>query len=173
MSVPCSGSGSVKAGGCDEGPGICSVLLTLVSVILVIATLPFSLLLVVKVVQVKVRTKLVPYVFPICPHPHICVRNMRGPWYSGSGCCWPEVPGDPGCSSSCPVSMSTRKLTCGPRHSMFLHKRFSPRTVSLCLSMQLCIIRSEPGQNFKTSRLSCFLYAVRIHFHDFPFFVFL
>ena len=53
MSVPCSGSGSVKAGGCDEGPGICSVILTLVSVILVIATLPFSLLLVVKVVQVQ------------------------------------------------------------------------------------------------------------------------
>ena len=68
MSVPCSGSGSVKAGGCDEGPGICSVLLTLVSVILVIATLPFSLLLVVKVVQVKVRTKLVRYLcFPDMP----------------------------------------------------------------------------------------------------------
>ena len=41
---------------CDEGPGICSVILTLVSVILVIATLPFSLMLVVKVVQVKCTT---------------------------------------------------------------------------------------------------------------------
>ena len=53
MAVSCSGSGSVKgAGGCDEGPGICSVILTLLSVILVLATLPFSLLFVVKVVQV-------------------------------------------------------------------------------------------------------------------------
>ena len=55
MPVSCSGSGSVKAGGCDEGPGICSFILTLVSVILVIATLPFSLMLVVKVVQVLVE----------------------------------------------------------------------------------------------------------------------
>ena len=39
--------------GCEEGPGICSVILTLFSVLLVIATLPFSLLFVVKVVQVN------------------------------------------------------------------------------------------------------------------------
>ena len=41
--------------GCEEGPGICSVILTLFSVILVIATLPFSLLFVVKVVQVSFK----------------------------------------------------------------------------------------------------------------------
>ena len=33
---------------CDEGPGICSVILTMISIILVVATLPFSLLFVVK-----------------------------------------------------------------------------------------------------------------------------
>ena len=37
---------------CDEGPGICSVILTMFSVLMVLATLPFSLLFVVKVVQV-------------------------------------------------------------------------------------------------------------------------
>ena len=37
---------------CDEGPGICSVILTMFSILLVLATLPFSLLFVVKVVQV-------------------------------------------------------------------------------------------------------------------------
>ena len=118
MSVPCSGSGSVKAGGCDEGPGICSVILTLVSVILVIATLPFSLLLVVKVVQVQAEER-----YPSFPH-WARVRNTRGPWYSASGCCWPEAPGAPAYSSSCPVSTCTRRLTWGPRPSTSLHKRF-------------------------------------------------
>ena len=162
MSVPCSGSGSVKAGGCDEGPGICSVILTLVSVILVIATLPFSLLLVVKVVQVQIKER-----YPPLPH-WARVRNTRGLWYSASGCCWPEAPGAPVCSSSCPVSTCTRRLTWGPRPSTSLHRRFvcvkgtrstlfiqnpfrfSPRTVSLCLSMQLCIIRSDLGFLRKT-----------------------
>ena len=37
---------------CDEGQGICTVLLTLVSLLLVVATLPMSLLVTVKVVQV-------------------------------------------------------------------------------------------------------------------------
>ena len=54
--VPVSGSDKSMAGGkhgCDEGPGVCSVILTLVSIILIIVTLPFSLLFVVKVVQVR------------------------------------------------------------------------------------------------------------------------
>ena len=53
--IPGSSSDKSMAGGkhgCDEGPGVCSVILTLVSVILVFVTLPFSLLFVVKVVQV-------------------------------------------------------------------------------------------------------------------------
>ena len=37
---------------CSEGPDLCAVLLTLFSLILILATLPFSLLLSVKVVQV-------------------------------------------------------------------------------------------------------------------------
>ena len=41
---------------CEEAPGICSHLLTLFSLVLIIITLPFSLLMVVKVVQVKLST---------------------------------------------------------------------------------------------------------------------
>ena len=40
-----------RAGRCEEGPGICSVLLTLFSLLLILVTLPLSLLWVVKVVQ--------------------------------------------------------------------------------------------------------------------------
>ena len=36
---------------CEEGPGLCSFLLTIVSFILIVATLPFSLLYTIKVVQ--------------------------------------------------------------------------------------------------------------------------
>ena len=38
---------------CEEGPGICAHLLTIFSVLLIIMTLPFSLCLVVQVVQVR------------------------------------------------------------------------------------------------------------------------
>ena len=41
------------AGACDEAPGICSHILIICSMLLVIITLPFSLCLVIKVVQVK------------------------------------------------------------------------------------------------------------------------
>ena len=44
-------SGNIAAG-CEEGPGICAHLLTAVSLLLVVVSLPLSLLLVVKVVQV-------------------------------------------------------------------------------------------------------------------------
>ena len=37
---------------CSEGPDICAVLLTMISVLLIIITLPFSLLWSIKVVQV-------------------------------------------------------------------------------------------------------------------------
>ena len=37
---------------CDEGPGICSHLMTLFSILLIMATMPLSLLWTVKVVQV-------------------------------------------------------------------------------------------------------------------------
>ena len=37
---------------CDEGPGICAHLMTMISILLIMATLPFSLLMAVKVVQV-------------------------------------------------------------------------------------------------------------------------
>ena len=40
---------------CEEGPGICAHLLTIFSVLLIIVTLPFSLCLVVQVVQVILR----------------------------------------------------------------------------------------------------------------------
>ena len=36
---------------CEEGPGVCSLLLTVVSFIMIVATLPFSLLYTIKVVQ--------------------------------------------------------------------------------------------------------------------------
>jgi hypothetical protein len=38
---------------CEEGPGICAHLLTIFSVLIIIVTLPFSLCLVVQVVQVS------------------------------------------------------------------------------------------------------------------------
>ena len=44
---------------CSEGPGLCSHLLTLVSILLVLVTLPLSLLAVVKVVQVYISAKTV------------------------------------------------------------------------------------------------------------------
>ena len=39
---------------CDESPGICSYLLTFCSILMIAATLPFSLLYTVKVVQVNI-----------------------------------------------------------------------------------------------------------------------
>ena len=44
----------INAEGFNEGPGLCSHLLTFVSVLIIFATLPFSLCFVVKVVQVKI-----------------------------------------------------------------------------------------------------------------------
>ena len=52
ISVRMSGQERGSKQRCDEGPGICSVILTMFSILLVVATLPFSLLFVVKVVQV-------------------------------------------------------------------------------------------------------------------------
>ena len=52
FSVRMSGQERGNKQRCDEGPGICSVILTMFSILLVVATLPFSLLFVVKVVQV-------------------------------------------------------------------------------------------------------------------------
>ena len=52
FSVRMSGQERGSKQRCDEGPGICSVILTMFSILLVVATLPFSLLFVVKVVQV-------------------------------------------------------------------------------------------------------------------------
>ena len=43
---------------CDEGPGICSILLTLFSILLIMATMPLSLLYTVKVVQVQMIAKM-------------------------------------------------------------------------------------------------------------------
>ena len=40
---------------CEEGPGICSLLLTIGSLLLIFASLPLSLYVVVKVVQVGIR----------------------------------------------------------------------------------------------------------------------
>ena len=42
---------------CDEGPGICAILLTICSVLLILVTLPLSLLVTVKVVQVRTGEK--------------------------------------------------------------------------------------------------------------------
>ena len=39
--------------GCDEGPGVCAMALTIVSLVLILASLPLSLFCVVKVVQVR------------------------------------------------------------------------------------------------------------------------
>ena len=38
--------------GCEEGPGVCALVLTIVSLVLILASLPLSLFCVVKVVQV-------------------------------------------------------------------------------------------------------------------------
>ena len=38
--------------GCEEGPGVCALLLTVVSLLLIVLALPLSLVCVVKVVQV-------------------------------------------------------------------------------------------------------------------------
>merc|ERR1719242_2052608 len=55
-----AGSSSTKQShepvACEEGPGICSHLLTLISLLIILVTLPFSLLMVVKVVQEYERT---------------------------------------------------------------------------------------------------------------------
>ena len=100
--------------GCDKGPGVCSVLLTFLSVILVLATLPFSLLFVVKVVQVResIRYSL-----------HCVCRSMNVPWSFVSDYFWQEAPEDPEFSSFFPVLMFTRRLICARKHSMFLRKR--------------------------------------------------
>ena len=43
---------AVTLSGCEEGPGICALLLTVVSLLLILLALPLSLVCVVKVVQV-------------------------------------------------------------------------------------------------------------------------
>ena len=40
--------------GCDEGPGVCAMALTIVSLVLILVSLPLSLFCVVKVVQVNI-----------------------------------------------------------------------------------------------------------------------
>ena len=162
MSVPCSGSGSVKAGGCDEGPGICSVILTLVSVILVIATLPFSLLLVVKVVQVQAEER-----YPLNASLTTCQEYERAVIFR-LGLLLTGGTRGPGVFFILPcvdvyekIDMRTQTFNVPPqevcmckvqRSSRVIQNRFrfSPRTVSLCLSMQLCIIRSDLGFLRKT-----------------------
>ena len=47
----------VSAAACEEGPGVCSCLLTLVSLLMVLATLPLSLLFTIKVNCVKIVLK--------------------------------------------------------------------------------------------------------------------
>ena len=42
-----------KSTACEEGQGVCAYLMVVISVVLIFATFPFSLCLVVKVVQVK------------------------------------------------------------------------------------------------------------------------
>ena len=53
-SLFCAGLKSHYEAACEEGPGVFSHLLTLCTLVLVVATLPFSLFFVVKVVQVRV-----------------------------------------------------------------------------------------------------------------------
>ena len=90
--------------GCEEGPGICSVILTLFSVILVIATLPFSLLFVVKVVQVR----LVNYHHKICPYLSYN-RNMKEQSYFAWVSYLLEEPEVQACSSFFHVLMFMRR----------------------------------------------------------------
>ena len=49
--------------GCEEGPGVCAMALTVFSLVLIIFTLPLSLVFVVKVVQVR-STSLIRFHFP-------------------------------------------------------------------------------------------------------------
>ena len=49
---PQSDNHMIRVPACEEGPGICSHLLTLISLLLILITLPFSLCCVVQVVQV-------------------------------------------------------------------------------------------------------------------------
>ena len=43
---------------CEEGPGICALLLTVFSLLLIVASLPLSLVCVVKVVQVTIMMRI-------------------------------------------------------------------------------------------------------------------
>ena len=46
-------SSCAPCAGCEEGPGVCAMALTVFSLVLIIFTLPLSLVFVVKVVQVR------------------------------------------------------------------------------------------------------------------------
>ena len=49
--------------GCEEAPGLCAHLITLFSLLLIVLTLPFSLFMVVKVVQVSLHFNLYSFLY--------------------------------------------------------------------------------------------------------------
>ena len=53
---------------CDEGPGICAHMLTLVSMLLIMATLPLSLIMAIKVVQVRTTQSKCAHLLTLCSH---------------------------------------------------------------------------------------------------------
>ena len=63
---------------CEEGPGICAIMLTICSVLMIMATLPVSLLFTVKVVQVDDSKK-------VCDNIHF---TIQGVWESGHLPAW-------------------------------------------------------------------------------------
>ena len=75
-----------------------------------------------------------------------CVRNTRGPWFSGWGYSSLVAPGALGCSSSSPVSISTRRSTCGLRPSMSHRKRF---VVDRKIVWSLNFLDSNQGQCYR------------------------
>ena len=117
---------------CEEGQGICAHALVVISVLLIFMTLPFSLCLSVKVVQVKFKFKGSLY-FKTCVNRNMNVLSSSA-WVAFS----PVEPEDLASSSSSPASTFTRRLTCAPRPTMSLRKRLLPsRSPDFLLTMTL------------------------------------
>ena len=54
---------TILLAGCEEAPGLCAHLITLFSLLLIVLTLPFSLFMVVKVVQVSLHFNLYSFLY--------------------------------------------------------------------------------------------------------------
>ena len=138
------------AGVCEEGPGFCAHLLTLISVVIILVTLPFSLCCVVQVsvavvpifsdalciscdltfvhnMSVGERTATKDLRVSAVMYQLACrwCRSTSAPSSSGWAASCPAGRADPASSSSSPAWISTRKLPFGFETSMFPLRRFA------------------------------------------------